>query len=336
MDPCRSRRAVIRASVTAAGLGLAGSLAGCSQLDSLGSSADESPDDDTATDTTTSSYQQWLPAPMALDAEHYYFEAVDYEGLQANEPHFADSVYSDYAETDLFRELDIPVDSVESAIFLEPIADRRSPAVVQGEFTEQDVTETLAEFGYEEQSPAGDYAVYVGGSAIGVTDGRLVFTDDSERADIDAILNAKAGDGTRYGGASEVMATLLARLGTATFVYGATSNPTPPDDADPANGLLAGNIGFGYQDDVDGETTTTEIVLLFESADAVDWMPSPRTRAVTSLPTTTPSRPNRMAVWSPSPAQSRPARSTMSERATIDPAASPPDALSYTAASSWP
>jgi hypothetical protein len=261
---------VLRSSVAAAGLGLTGSLAGCSQLSDL--AGDESPDDGTETETedTTGSYRQWLPAPAAFDAEHYYFESVDYGGLQANESHFADSVYRDYAEKELFGELDIPVESVESAMFLGPIARGTSPAVVQGEFTEQDVASVLTDAGYEEQSPVGDYTVYVGESALGVTDGRLVFADAPERDVVDAILGAKTGDGTRYGGASEVMATLLARLGTATFVYGATSRPTPPDDAEPTNGSLAGNVGFGYQDAVDGETTTTEILLLFESADAVD------------------------------------------------------------------
>jgi hypothetical protein len=269
MDGRSSRRAVLRSGIAATGLGIVGSLAGCSQLDGL-LPGNDSADDGSNQGGTTSNYQQWLPAPDAFESDHYYFEAVDYDGLQANESHFADSVYSDYAEQDLFRELEIPVGDIEAAIFVGLVADGSAPAVVRGDFSRADVTSKLTEFGYEEQSAVGEYAVYVGESAVGVRDGRLVFSDAPERRPVDAILDAKSGDAPRYGESSGNMRTLLDRLGTGTFVYGATRDAVPPADASPVDGAFAGNVGFAYQDTVDRATTRTEISLLFESAGDVD------------------------------------------------------------------
>lgn len=268
MTEKRSRRAVLRTGAVA-GLGIAGAVAGCSQLDSLTGGTDSTADGTTDQDTP-GRYRRWLPAPAAFNTEGYYFEAVDYETLQANESHFDASVYSDYAESDLFEELNLPLDAVESSIFIGPITNGVSPTVVLGEFAAGDVTGRLTELGYEQRRESGEYAVYAGESAIGVTDGRLVFSNDGDEDWVEAILAAERGDEPSYAEESEEMERLLNSVESGTFVYGTTHDPTPPEDADPADGVFAGTVGFGYQDTVTGETTDTKIVVLFESEADVD------------------------------------------------------------------
>ena len=269
-----SRRSVLRTGATAGGTVVLGSLAGCEQFTGDDSDAEttEADDGDDGDDEPSNPFRQWLPEPDALDEEHYFFRSVDYGQLRQNEANFDPEVYDNYTEDEgLFRELDFSVADVDWVGFIPPVLSD-TPAVVSGSFSADDVVDPLTEEGYyEEDGEIGEYTLYTeGGGEVAVTDGTFVITGDPDSGHARTLIETKNGERPRYTDASGELETLLEPFGTETFVGGTTRDPVTDDEADPESLQFAGQVGYAFGDAVEGETTTTEILVMFETEDDVD------------------------------------------------------------------
>jgi len=282
-----SRRNVLRRGSIAAGIGVLGSLAGCAQFDqSTGGTDDsngkatetdgsngEATETDGGNDESYAAYRAWLPEPDAVDEDHYYSWYVDYNQLRANESHFDPEVYDRYTEDEeLFAKSDFSAADADGAVSLTPVNDGDTPAVVTGSFSATDVADSLTENGFEEDRDIGEYTVYRNSSRgeFGVRDGTIVLTGDPNSDHLRTLIETQNGEVSRYTEARDDMATLLDRFGPETFVGGDTSDPTTEEEADPENLDFAGQVGYSFGDAVEGETTTSEVAVLFETAEDID------------------------------------------------------------------
>lgn len=272
-----SRRNVLRAGTTAAGTVVLGSLAGCEGVEQFAGDDDADTPEATETedgdDEPAGPYREWLPGPDAFeDTDHYFFRYVDYEQLRANESNFDPEVYDQYTQdVAIFSDFDITPEDVEWVVFVPPILSD-TPAVVSGSFSADDIADSLTDDGYEEDGEIGEYTVYNNPSRarFGVTDGTFVLTGDNDSDDVRTLIETNNGEVSRYQDESDDMATLLDRLGTGTFVGGTTNDAYTEDETDPAAFQFAGQVGFAFTDMVSGETTSTELFMLFETAEDVD------------------------------------------------------------------
>lgn len=272
--------------VTTGTIGMA-ALAGCSGQESnsekttTGNTTTENTDtdgtmeDNSDNDSTVRDYQQWLPAPNAFGLDHYGFEFVQYNTLQDNESYFTESVYDDYADRLLFDQLGVSLDDVRAALSMGPVAREDQNVVVDGDFIQAEVADHVTEIGYEQQGDIGEYTVYTAESnvhqtAFAITDGQVIFSNESRVDDIELIRGAKNGEQTRYVEESDTMQILLSSIESGTFVYGNTIDPILPENASPTNGAFTGSVGSAYQDSVNGETTNSKFIYLFDTTDDVD------------------------------------------------------------------
>jgi len=272
-----SRRNLLRAGSAAVGTAVLGSFAGCAQLTQSTGGGDDS--NSTATETEpeadepSAPYRAWLPEPDAFDEDHYFFRYLDYEQLRANESNFDPDVYDRYTEDEeLFSRSEFSAADVTGAVSLEPVNDGDTPAVATGNFSATAVEDSLTDRGFEEDRDIGEFTVYRDPSRgeFGVKDGTIVLTGDPDSAHLRTLIQTKNGEVSRYTEASDDMATLVERFGPETFVGGTTSDPITEEAADPGNVQFAGQVGYSFGDAVNGDTTATEIAVLFETADDVD------------------------------------------------------------------
>ncbi|MBX0285711.1 hypothetical protein EGH22_05200 [Halomicroarcula sp. F28] len=259
------------------GTAVLGSFAGCAQFDQSASGGDGSNGEATETeaeaDEPTGPYRAWLPEPDAFGEDHYYFWYIDYAQLRANESHFDPEVYDVYTEDEaLFARSDFSAADVDGAVSLTPVNDGNTYAVVTGSFSATAVADSLTEREFEEDRDIDEYTVYrnPGRGEFGVKDGTIVLTGNPDSDHVRTLIETKNGEVSRYTEASEAMATLLQPVGPETFVGGDTSDPYTDEQAEPESFQFAGQVGYSFGETVDGDRTTREIVVLFETADDVD------------------------------------------------------------------
>lgn len=272
-----SRRKALRAGTAAAGTVVLGSLAGCEQAEQLAGDSDdaeaaETTETDDEADEPSGPYRSWLPEPDAFDEDHYFFRYIDYDQFRATESNFDPRVYDrNSQEAFLDENFGLSDEDVDGALFLSPVGGG-VPAVVTGSFSASDIADYLADNGSEEDQEIGGYTVYTNPSqgVVGVTDGALVISGDDTVAQVRTLIETQTGELSRYQDSSDDLAALLERFGTGTFVGGTTSDPTPEEEASPDALRFAGQVGFAFADTVDGAAVTTEIAVLFETAEDVD------------------------------------------------------------------
>jgi hypothetical protein len=260
MEYSFSRRDVLRYGATAGGVGVVGALSGCSAIGGLlGDGADPS-------------YPEWLAAPDEItDDEHYTFTYENIGEIRDAEPEFNDTVSDNYADRDAFDEFDIDPDDVDEVVTLRPISDFLTPTVISGSFGKEDVTDTIddADREFSEDEAVGEYTLYSaeGDAAVAVKEGTVIFGEVSAD-DVEAVIDSKNGEADRYVDVNEDMDALVDEIGGGTFAFGSTMDTVEETDAEGAQ--FEGQVAFGYSDTVDGESTDTEIAVLFDTADDVD------------------------------------------------------------------
>lgn len=260
-----SRRKLLRAGA-ATGLASLSSLAGCTDRsgEDVTPSASETP---TPSDSSPAIYESWLPAPSAMpDTERYYFFYNDYADITANQSALDADVYSAYADIQLFDSLGVSPDDVDYTVSRGAIRDPDSPAVVRGSFSESTVVETLETADFEPDGELGDYSIYRNVDVVAVDDGTVLYGRGDESVELFA--DADGGSVDRYIATDADLGAVFDRLGSGTFVYGATVERMTEADANPSSGQFAGEVALGYADTIAGATTTSEIVYAFADADS--------------------------------------------------------------------
>ncbi|WP_436932601.1 hypothetical protein [Halosimplex halobium] len=282
------RRTFLRRSAAAL---LAGATAGCLSGDT-GTATDEPPgastDDATETATATptethaptatatptpsgppnADYAAWLPAPAALDRDHYAFTSAAPAALVDRASDLGDGAVEtfrggsgvpgveSYADTASFVQLGLGVLVFDGGV------DRGAAA------------EGLRSQGYSETETAHGFAVFAqeGGGAAALGESALVtapaFNDrDRATATVEAILAARTGDGERYVDASADCARLVDALGSGHILAGRTYRAGATFD-----GAVAGGIAY----EVAGSETAVRTPAVFregqvDEAAVADW-----------------------------------------------------------------
>lgn len=255
------------------GLGTTTGLTGCSRLRNTVFPATET--DEPATDTEDSdapSYQSWLPSPAALPSlDHYDFIWMDYAQVRANESQFGTDVYTAFDGEDSLDALDISRDDIDELLFSDSITDFGSaPVVIHGTFEVDDIADRITSFDYERNGEYDGYTLYTNETnAAALTENTLLFgSGENPTVRLTAIADANQGEQDLYGETNDDMAALQERLGDATLVTGETREQVTETDVDA--GEFEGQVGYGGQLTVDGETTSDTEILLFDTTDAVD------------------------------------------------------------------
>ncbi len=230
----------------------------------------------TATETATATpegppnadYAAWLPAPAALDRDHYAFTSAAPAALLDHASELGDGAVEtfrggsgvpgveSYADAASFVQLGLGVLVFDGGV------DRGAAA------------EDLRSQGYGETETAHGFAVFAreGGGAAALGESTLVtapaFNDgDRATATVEAILAARAGDGERYADASADCARLVDALGSGHLLAGRTYRAGATFD-----GAVAGGIAY----EVEGSETAVRTSAVFREGQAdeaavADW-----------------------------------------------------------------
>jgi len=251
-----SRRAVLGSSVA-----LAATLAGCSDLNGDGT------DDDGGGTTPTAGVDaavDWLPAPEGGgDAPTPQFTATDFEQIAA-----LDDRFDGYDPT---RMPPVRYDPDPIGVGLADLSYAVHTSwsfrqAVRGEFDRSAVESRLDDAGYERSETTAGFGLYAGDSAdVAVGDEHVCWSasnlDDGVDPSLTAAVAAKAGDGARAVDENERLSSLVDRLGTG-IRYGGEAAAEGTLESDLPGPLVA----RGGRTTVDGETMTTEHLLVYDGA----------------------------------------------------------------------
>jgi hypothetical protein len=241
-----SRRHALRLGAATAGLGVTGSLAGCSSVPFVGGS----------------DYTAWLPEPGTIrdGLDAYDFRQMDAAEVRTKEDNFDGHTYASYEERgDSTLDL-VGLDFDDANRFLA----YQGITVVDASYERAEVADELGDEEFEEATDHEGYTVYTDANeyrAVAVSGGTIVFGrrgGDTDAVDVvERAIDTKKGDEDRYTEANEDFDLLVSTLDTGTFTRG-----TGFEDGDRA--------AQGRSVSVHESTTTVEVVVVYEDADAVD------------------------------------------------------------------
>ncbi|WP_336000778.1 hypothetical protein [Halorientalis halophila] len=251
------RRRVLRSGGALLAGGLTVGLGGCLQDGDDGESTTTDDGDDTDdSDAAVGDYADWLPAPAALNTDHYRFVAVDTAAVLDAEVSMESSAFTGIASlVDGFEGVELADLSklylIDSAVVAVGDVGGYGSTLEDEGVT---ATDTLGEFDlYESAGGAtavsGDAVIRAGGFA-GNPAGR-----------VETIVEAKRGAIDRYTDVSEDCRTLVAAMEGGSIVGGRTRE---------AGSLLDGLAADGVHWSFDGNPATYAGPFVFESESAVD------------------------------------------------------------------
>jgi hypothetical protein len=255
------RRRVLRTGGALLAGGLTVGLGGCMQSDSTGTPTDDGEsddDDDGGGGGSLPPYVDWLPAPAALNTDHYEFTAADPSAIVAHESHVEGSAFASLTQTTT-RLNGIQLADL-SGLYL--IGDG---IVMTGDIDADAFRSFLSANGYAEGETYHGYTFYTGGpggtAAVSSDTAIRAGTLGDARGKIEAIIDAKQGMADRYADANPDCRTLLSRLGSGAVAGGRTH-----DEAS----FLDGVVADGFRWRLDGTTAAFTGAFVFESQSAVD------------------------------------------------------------------
>ncbi|WP_436923028.1 hypothetical protein [Halosimplex amylolyticum] len=287
----------------ATGALLAGSLAGClddgsgTETDPTGGSGDrtdaatDSPtatatstdaptatatDTETPTDTPTATtggslgnadYAAWLPAPDALDRDHYTFASLATGALVDLKANLGDGAVSEFE-----RDARVPgVGEFADASAVHVVGD--SALVFETDVATDDAAAGFEERGLAEAGARHDFTLYTGETgAAAVREDALVSAvgtrdADAARSTVEAVVDAEAGEADRYADVSSACDLLTDALGRGHLLRGRTHAPGRTFD---------GVVGDGLVFSVGSEETRVATPVVFREGQAsegpvVEW-----------------------------------------------------------------
>lgn len=252
MESRHSRRRFVKALGGTAAVGAVGSLSGCSGVPLVGGGG-------------SPGYAKWVPEPGDVGArEHqsaYLFRAPDFRN---NEDNFDESVYESLSTYRHESATGVEFDELSKWFGF------GSVSIVSGSFSISDVKEELGDNDYDDEDELQGYTLYLGpnqrqGFAVG--NGKVIAAPRYEDP-IDVLettIETKSGQGDRYLNESDAFRKLVSTLGTGSFVTAQTQQEVTQDA--PQRGQFEHAVGRGTRYDVNGETISVKLVVVFEEAD---------------------------------------------------------------------
>ncbi len=258
-----TRRGTLRIGAATAGLGVTGSLSGCSSIPFLGGGS--------------SAYDSWLPEPGVIveGTDHYSFSYSDVKAIRNNEDNFDEDVFEAFESSEDSFPLDqmnVDFDEVTSKISV-----NGSNGVITGTFKRDDVGSELEDDDFEEDGDHEGYTLYTkqGSQGVAVKKNEAVYAQlgffsggDEPKDVLEALIDTKKGNEERYAKAEEDFKTLIGKLGSGTLVDGGTQEE--PDETNAEAGRFEGAVARGSKLTVNGETSKAKRIVVFNSKDDID------------------------------------------------------------------
>lgn len=278
------RRDVLEATGALVSAGAISGLSGC-----LGGvlGGDEGTDDERS-DPPTFSLDSWITEPGAVTGEdHYPFEYVSYDAfleLEAtlgegplDEDDFAEIEAGTNGEGDTPRPLPAlsgrPIETFTDYLTV----DNNAQQVLYGDHAPDAIGEGLVEdVGFEEVDEHEEFTIYLSefsnqpvDVAVGLSDFVLLWIEAEEPVeDVTALADSQSGETPLYADANEDLAELLDYVGDGARVHGETSDPASQTDIEFP--VFEGQVGYGYDLDLDGDPIDETYAFVFEDESAVE------------------------------------------------------------------
>ncbi|WP_332899736.1 twin-arginine translocation signal domain-containing protein [Haladaptatus sp. CMSO5] len=287
-----SRRNFLKASGATFALASLGSLAGCTQLETI-------------TGPSAPAYSSWLYDPeTVLNVDNHLFASVNIQSYYEHEDQLPEELF------DSLDQLDEEIDSVEldelqhmtMLAYGETDFSRAGMSwVVSGSFDSKEISEEIENELEKSQSgenvEKGEYEGYTlysieqpyGYSMSGESDstmsmtfaigdenallGMVVDADARAKAAVEQMIESDAGTVERYYDTNENAKTMMQELGDATVAMGLNLEVSilkdwVPDEETEIKAVLDDLEAMGMGATINGETTENKIILVYEDEDA--------------------------------------------------------------------
>lgn len=258
-----SRRTVLRTGTGVGAVVLGASAAGCLSGQDSG--------DGTTSGMQPPSYTEWLYRPGTVGArQHSFAQFTDHSRIQSHEAVLGDEYdqVRSFADQFPYEVLGLSYSDLDSTLFYD------TTQITTGAFSRSVVERTLERRGFERDGERAGYALFSGpvdsptAAAVAVGETEILSAasntgpagSDSRDA-VEATLDAKRGAVDRYTEVSTPLRTVASRLGSGTVVSVETKDP--PEESDTDEGSFSGEIAEGTRAQVNGVTTSIQVVLLF-------------------------------------------------------------------------
>lgn len=274
MDAGFTRRKLLTSAVTAAGVGLAGCNAGDG-----GTPSDARTDTATGTPSIPSApagkqppvdFRKWIPSPEQLGADPYYFFAEDYTQLRPDDERFAEPIFDNVIDKDIFGTLGLGIDDVTYSIRVTDAIP--TSGVLHGQFSQSTVVDRLRSLDYTAAEERAGYTIYQSPDRdqfVGVEDD-VVALSRVNADDVALQLTMPDAESGGYPAQNDDLGAVLDAVGVGTLLFGGTNEPPAESDVDPLAGYFAGQVAHAYSDRVRGATTWSTVAYRFEDAAAAE------------------------------------------------------------------
>lgn len=261
-DSDRRRRDVLRAGAGLGATALLGGLGGClSSVPGVGGDGGGG----------RPGYARWLPTRGTLgagDDGEYRFITLDAGTIRDNRSRFSTDTYGTL--TDGFGDEGLlpGFDAIDAAVSVQ--VDRSSTSfALEGSFSVDDVVASLQDRGFTEEESHAGYTIYtgMGVSAVGVTDGTMVFgaSQSDPAGTVAEVVDVGEGDADGLVDVSDDADALVSTLGEGAFANGRI--PAGGISGDLQTDPLVAN---GLRGRLSGDTVGVRQVLVYESEGSVD------------------------------------------------------------------
>ncbi|WP_049924923.1 hypothetical protein [Halopiger goleimassiliensis] len=257
------RRSVLQAAGGGAVLATVG-LAGClSAIPGIGGN-----------DDTFESVAKWLPAPSAVNQDHYGVNTMDPYALIDAEDHLPDELNDIVANVEQMATEQLPgAASAEDVEYL--VTGNFGPFegtfdVIEGEFDAEEIEESLADESVTHVRTQGTFELYeTDVTHVGITDGTIIVANTTTPTETAAtVVETEAGDSPRYASEHDGFDALTDEIPPGDIGHVKTTDPI--EDPDLENGYLTGVVAKGAMFDVEGEEVSGTLAMVFEDESVID------------------------------------------------------------------
>ncbi len=258
------------------GTAAAGALAGC--LGILGGDGGGDGGDGGGVDPPE--YANWFYDPAAIEGQNRYaFTRFELGTLRSNREALGEDVVDTLSDILAGPVTDVGADAaaVDRAVFLSDSVDAPAPSIHAGSVDADAVATTLEDRGFSQATEHRGYRIYVGpdgGVGFGLGSAGVLRTpgtgEEAVQSILEAMVDARTGNGDRYVDANEGLRHLTASVGERLYVTGDPHERYVETSTDASDPRFAGEVANGRRVALDGEDAAVAYLVVFDGTDSVD------------------------------------------------------------------
>lgn len=279
MSEDTGRRELLQTAGALASLGAITGVSGCLGA-ALGGDGD---DKDGSGEPPAFSLESWLAEPGAISGEdHYPVEYFSFEALRDARNSLEEGAYSQMVDrTNGKGQAPWPLPSVTGQsidTFSEYVTvDYNGQQVLYGDFSAEAIGDGLVEnVGFERKGEHREFDLFLNevpnqpaNIAIGISDFVLLWVETGSPVEgLRALVDTRTEETPLYGDANDDLGTVLEHVGDGDRVLAETSGEIPETNLDTP--VFAGQVGYGYALDLDGDPVDETYAIVFADEESVD------------------------------------------------------------------